>query len=153
MHNAYMEWNFACFRGIMDTYRGNSEWFGWSSDRRGVVYSNFWLHALLHGMKLWQSMEDPNMDRWVTATSRPSWEGQGGGMERVNSWNTQPTQIHWKWMFLSKARCHCPVKAWNMSIYYEKLMVLMPGRIGRISAFKLLGIDGIDAQSNLCRSN
>ena len=29
-------------------------------------------------------------------------------------------------------------------------MVLMPGRIGRISAFKLPGIDGIDARLNLC---
>ena len=45
-------------------------------------------------------------------------------------------------MFLSRARCHCPVKAWNTSIYYEKFMVLMPGRI---SAFKL---PGIDARSN-----
>ena len=33
---------------------------------------------------------------------------------------------------------------------YEKFMVLMPGQIGRISAFKLLGIDRIDARSNLC---
>ena len=57
-------------------------------------------------------------------------------------------------MFLSRARCHCPVKAWNTSIYYQKLMELMPGRIcalelmpDRISAFKL---PGIDARSNLC---
>ena len=37
-----------------------------------------------------------------------------------------------------------------MHLNYQELM---PGRIGRISAFKLLGIDGIDAQpnwSNLC---
>ena len=47
-------------------------------------------------------------------------------------------------MYLSRARCHCPVKAWNMSIYYQKLMELMPGRF---SAFKL---PGIDARSNLC---
>ena len=59
-------------------------------------------------------------------------------------------------MYLSRARCHCPVKAWNMSIYLTftihvhvvKLggnpLALMPGRI---SAFKLLGIDGIDARS------
>ena len=57
-------------------------------------------------------------------------------------------------MFLSRARCHCPVKAWNTSIYHQKLMELMPCRIcalelmpGRISAFKL---PGIDARSNLC---
>ena len=55
-------------------------------------------------------------------------------------------------MYLSRVRCHCPVKGWNTSIYYQKLMELMPGRI---SAFKLPGIDarsnlciGIDAQSN-----
>ena len=68
-------------------------------------------------------------------------------------------------MFLSRARCHCPVKAWNTSINYQESMKLMPGQIcalelmpGQISAFKLPGIDaqlnrlnlctGIDAQSN-----
>ena len=63
-------------------------------------------------------------------------------------------------MFLSRVRCHCPVKAWNTSIYYQKLMELMPGRISqicalelmpsRISAFKLPGIDAQSNQSNLC---
>ena len=63
-------------------------------------------------------------------------------------------------MFLSRARCHCPVKGWNTSIYYEKLMELMPGQIGRIcalelmpgqiSAFKLPGIDARSNRSNLC---
>ena len=63
-------------------------------------------------------------------------------------------------MFLSRARCHCPVKAWNTSIYYQKLVELMPSRIGRIcalelmpsqiSAFKLPGIDAWLNRSNLC---
>ena len=53
-------------------------------------------------------------------------------------------------MYLSRARCHCPVKAWNTSIYLTftihvhviKLggnpLALMPGRIGRISALELM---------------
>ena len=45
-------------------------------------------------------------------------------------------------MYLSRVRCHCPVKAWNTSIYYQKLMELMPSQF---SAFKL---PGIDARSN-----
>ena len=35
MHNAYMGWNLPGFRAITDTDRGNSEWFGWSSDSTG----------------------------------------------------------------------------------------------------------------------
>ena len=53
-------------------------------------------------------------------------------------------------MYLSRVRCHCPVKTWNMSIYLTftihahviKLggnpLALMPGQIGRICALALM---------------
>ena len=54
-------------------------------------------------------------------------------------------------MYLSRVRCHCPVKP-GIQVHVIKLggnpLALMRGRI---SAFKLLGIDGIYARSN--RSN